>query len=189
MASPDEIGSTFDEALYGKTGDADLDQKINVKDATAIQKHTAGIIVLDSKGVALADADGNGNVNVKDATAVQKYVAGIETGFGIGEVNPEVKLYVRVYATMAYNWIDSNNPYYFYYYKETSEDMIEYPGVEGEFDALAGGWGALIPVDAKYVSMNYFVYFTDVLEVPEKDGMIAVPGEGYNNMNNVWVWK
>ena len=66
-------------------GDADEDGKVNVKDATAIQKHTAGIAILDVIGRELADVDENGSVNVKDATAVQKWTAGIETGLSVGE--------------------------------------------------------------------------------------------------------
>ncbi len=69
----------------GFIGDANGDGKVNVKDATAIQKHIASIAVLSEAGIVLADATGDGKVNVKDATAVQKYVAGIETGLPIGK--------------------------------------------------------------------------------------------------------
>ena len=68
----------------GVMGDADGDGKVNIKDATAIQKHTAGIIELSETGELFADVDGNGSVNVKDATAIQKHIAGIDTGFDIG---------------------------------------------------------------------------------------------------------
>ena len=66
-------------------GDADGSGIVNVKDATTIQKHVAGIITLDEVGMLAADVDENSAVNVKDATAVQKWVAGIDTGFNIGE--------------------------------------------------------------------------------------------------------
>ncbi len=66
-------------------GDADGDDKVNVKDATAIQKHVAGLITLAEDGITAADVDANNNVNVKDATAIQKYVAGLDTGFDIGK--------------------------------------------------------------------------------------------------------
>ncbi|MGN0452927.1 MAG: dockerin type I repeat-containing protein, partial [Ruminococcus sp.] len=58
-------------------GDADGNGIINVKDATAIQKHVAGIITLTNQELANADFNADGVVNVKDATAVQKKVAGI----------------------------------------------------------------------------------------------------------------
>ena len=69
----------------GLFGDADGDSKVNVKDATAIQKHLASIIMLSTTGLKLADVDSSGGVNIKDATAIQKWVAGIETGFNIGQ--------------------------------------------------------------------------------------------------------
>lgn len=66
-------------------GDVTEDGSINIKDATAIQKHVASLIVLSDDGYALADVDSSGNVNVKDATAIQKHIAGIETGYPIGK--------------------------------------------------------------------------------------------------------
>ncbi len=65
-------------------GDADVDGKVNIRDATAIQKHIANLITLTEEGYAVADVDASGNVNVKDATAIQKHIAGIDTGFTIG---------------------------------------------------------------------------------------------------------
>jgi len=67
-------------------GDADLNLKVNVKDATLIQKHTAGITEITGLALQCADADNNETVNVRDATAVQKYVAGIEVSSSIGEL-------------------------------------------------------------------------------------------------------
>ena len=64
-----------------KTGDANLDGVVNIKDATLIQKHIAGIATIDEKAIDLADADASGSVNVKDATLIQKFVAGIVTEF------------------------------------------------------------------------------------------------------------
>ena len=79
-ASGDE--STPDEQVL--LGDADGDTKVNVKDATAIQKFVAGMeITIDT---AAADADQNTTVNVKDATAIQKWVAGITVATPIGEL-------------------------------------------------------------------------------------------------------
>ena len=66
-------------------GDADLDGKVNVKDATIIQKSAAGLTLLSDDAKLAADVDGSTTVNVKDATAIQKFVADMETGFAIGE--------------------------------------------------------------------------------------------------------
>ncbi len=59
------------------TGDVNLDGKLNVKDATAVQKHLASIAVLDEKGLTVADFNGDGKINIKDATAIQKKIAGL----------------------------------------------------------------------------------------------------------------
>ncbi|MBQ4105166.1 MAG: dockerin type I repeat-containing protein [Clostridia bacterium] len=71
--------------VKGILGDANEDGTVNVKDATAIQKHLASLITLSETGLKLADADGNANVNIKDATAIQKHIAGMDTGYPIGE--------------------------------------------------------------------------------------------------------
>lgn len=58
-------------------GDANNDKKLNIKDASHIQKATAGIVNLNFSDTLRADADLNGTVNIRDATRVQKVLAGI----------------------------------------------------------------------------------------------------------------
>ncbi len=65
-------------------GDVNGDGKVNVKDATLVQKAAASLVTLDEIAQVCADVNSDGSVNVKDATAIQKYSAGIETGFLIG---------------------------------------------------------------------------------------------------------
>lgn len=79
-SSDDE--ATPDEQIL--LGDADQNEKVNVKDATAVQKHVAGIEI--TIHIDAADADQNGKVNVKDATSIQKFVAGIEVPTPIGQL-------------------------------------------------------------------------------------------------------
>lgn len=70
----------FDGADNGglaSTGDADGDGVVTVLDATAIQKHLAGIKLLTESGAACADADGDGAVTILDETAIQQYLAGL----------------------------------------------------------------------------------------------------------------
>ncbi len=64
-------------SLY-ECGDVDMDENINIKDATAIQKYIASILELE-EGVLthLADFDKNGDTNIKDATSIQKFIAGL----------------------------------------------------------------------------------------------------------------
>ncbi len=71
-------------------GDADRDSKVNIKDATAIQKHVAGLVTLTNNGVFLADVDADLQITVKDATVIQKYVASMPVSQPVGEeVVPE----------------------------------------------------------------------------------------------------
>lgn len=86
-ASDDSLSAT---EVYGFVGDADLNSKVNVRDATDIQKHSAGLITLTEEGMRLADVDFSGAVNVKDATAIQKWVANFST---------EAPVYHTLYAT------------------------------------------------------------------------------------------
>ncbi|MBQ8000291.1 MAG: leucine-rich repeat protein [Ruminococcus sp.] len=60
-------------------GDSNMDGKVNIKDATAVQRYTAGLITEDDPGFDYKNSDANtdGQVNIKDATAVQKLVAGL----------------------------------------------------------------------------------------------------------------
>ncbi len=58
-------------------GDVNLDNTINVKDATAIQKHLASIITLGAQNLSVEDFNADNTVNVKDATAIQKFLVGI----------------------------------------------------------------------------------------------------------------
>ncbi|MBQ8001236.1 MAG: hypothetical protein IJ298_08605 [Ruminococcus sp.] len=73
-----------DPVMTGLLGDADCDGTVNIKDATAIQKHIANIVVLSEDGYAVSDVDASDDINIKDATAIQKHIAGIDTGFPIG---------------------------------------------------------------------------------------------------------
>lgn len=88
-----EPGSSTDmPAIIGILGDADGNDKVNVKDATTIQKHCASLVTMTDEQCVLANATSDVNaeglpvINVKDATAIQKHLAGIPTGYdGIEE--------------------------------------------------------------------------------------------------------
>ncbi|MBQ7385998.1 MAG: leucine-rich repeat protein [Ruminococcus sp.] len=58
-------------------GDVNADGKINIKDATTIQKFVAKMIELDEKAQARADYNADGKINVKDATQIQKKIANL----------------------------------------------------------------------------------------------------------------
>lgn len=71
------------EYLYG---DADLNGKVNVKDATAVQKYAAKLLELDGQAFVQADVNGDLKVNVKDATLIQKLAAKIIDKFPVEEM-------------------------------------------------------------------------------------------------------
>lgn len=60
-------------------GDVNMDGKINISDATEIQKGIARLVSLSDYQNKLADANKDGKTNVADATHIQKFIAGIIT--------------------------------------------------------------------------------------------------------------
>ena len=67
--------SSVDGDVYGYVGDVDENGKVNVRDATTIQKSLAKIVTLSENAKMLSDVDFSGAVNVRDATAIQKWIA------------------------------------------------------------------------------------------------------------------
>ena len=57
-------------------GDLDLSGEVNIKDATAIQKHLAGLPTGKFVFFQYADFDRDADITITDATAIQKYIAG-----------------------------------------------------------------------------------------------------------------
>lgn len=58
-------------------GDVNCDGKLNIRDATLIQKYIAKITCLSDQQIALADYNPDGKVNIKDATLIQKKIANL----------------------------------------------------------------------------------------------------------------
>ena len=69
-------------------GDADLSEKITVKDATLIQKNVAGLSELSEKAMFASNVISTDNLNVKDATAIQKWLASLPINVKINEFVP-----------------------------------------------------------------------------------------------------
>ena len=61
-------------------GDTDFDDSVTIFDATAIQRHLAGISKLHISAMDSADADRSGDVTILDATEIQRWLAGINKG-------------------------------------------------------------------------------------------------------------
>ncbi|MBQ2943733.1 MAG: hypothetical protein IJD93_03415 [Ruminococcus sp.] len=60
-----------------QVGDSNNDGTVNIKDATAIQKHLAELQVMDKISADVSDADSDYSLTIKDATTVQKKIAGL----------------------------------------------------------------------------------------------------------------
>ena len=84
-ATENPTNTTEPSVDKGILGDVNGDGKVNVKDATMIQKAAAKIITLTDAENIRANVNGDTKVNVKDATAIQKFAAKIETGYPIGK--------------------------------------------------------------------------------------------------------
>ena len=82
----DKEATEINGQVYGRIGDTDMNDTVNVRDATLIQKSAADLAVLDDVQKVLADVNFDGKVNVRDATAVQKFVADIETKEPINQI-------------------------------------------------------------------------------------------------------
>ena len=65
-------------------GDANLDGKVNIKDATLVQKAVSNLTELTEAQEILADVDKDGRVTVKDATELRKHAAGMSKNKAIG---------------------------------------------------------------------------------------------------------
>ena len=76
-SEPEEITTAPAGDKEFETGDANIDNKLNIRDATLIQKHLAKITTMSEAALELADFNKDSKVNVKDATSIQKFIAGI----------------------------------------------------------------------------------------------------------------
>ena len=97
---PDVDKDSVEGIIIGYIGDTDANDKVNVRDATNVQKHMAKLISLSEKSLVLADADDNGKVNIKDATCIQKYIANIS-------VKSKLKHLVYITGTHKHSYVDT----------------------------------------------------------------------------------
>lgn len=70
-----ETSNTIENNLI--FGDINLDGKVNIKDATVLQKHLAKMITLDEKSLSVADTNKDSRITIADATTIQKKIAGL----------------------------------------------------------------------------------------------------------------
>ena len=63
-------------------GDVNMDGKVNILDATMIQKAAAELLKLNFRQALLADINGDGRLSVANATVIQKYLADLTDDTG-----------------------------------------------------------------------------------------------------------
>ncbi|MGN1138245.1 MAG: dockerin type I repeat-containing protein [Ruminococcus sp.] len=63
--------------IVSPKGDVTLDGKLDITDATMIQKYCASMITFSSAQKNLADIDKSGAIDIADATYIQKKLAGL----------------------------------------------------------------------------------------------------------------
>lgn len=90
--------TTTPEATTYILGDTDENAKVNIKDATAIQKQLAKLVTLSDLGLLASDATDDGKVNIKDATEIQKHLASLPANENIGK---ELEVYAAPAETTA----------------------------------------------------------------------------------------
>ncbi len=123
------------------SGDVDLAEDRNIKDATLIQKYLADIVELTPLQKLVADTDGDGKITIKDATLIQKDIAdvarietdGIFPYMGLHYFYPDYssgKAMVGVpvtFSVSAYAYDERSNPitYEFYVNDELVQERSE----------------------------------------------------------------
>ncbi len=86
VADKDVTEDKVDGEVYGFVGDADMNDNVNVRDATRIQKFAADLITLSDAEKVLADVNFDGAINVKDATIIRKVIADIAVDAPVGQL-------------------------------------------------------------------------------------------------------
>ncbi len=77
MQFADALLDSYNALEYLIFGDSNGDKKVNIKDATEIQKHLVSIVNLSEKRLLCADINCDGENNIKDVTLLQKFLSGV----------------------------------------------------------------------------------------------------------------
>ena len=75
-------GSVYETFEIIMLGDVNADGRVDINDATLVQKAVAELVELDEKQKKAADVTGDGKITIDDATLIQKYVAELIDHFG-----------------------------------------------------------------------------------------------------------
>ncbi len=115
-------------------GDADLNGKVEVLDATLVQRYIAGLCDLNDDQLKNGDVDGKDRVNIIDATLIQQYIAQIIDKFPAQEetVNPtqnetinKVSENITIHFSNNRKWA---TVYAYIYDSATGTPAVQWPG-------------------------------------------------------------
>lgn len=67
--------TTYAETIYYPRGDADLNEKLSISDATILQLSLAKLITLEKVSTIVGDADKDGVISIADVTMIQQALA------------------------------------------------------------------------------------------------------------------
>lgn len=159
-------------------GDADLNGKINVKDATTVQKYAAKMLDLDGLAFTQADVTGDLKVNVKDATSIQKLIAKIIDKFPVEESE-----LVSVGALASGTWG---------YFNQDLEDYYTYSSYD-QYMALKKACMKYKNVTLTDAMVNELYALQEALydiagEKPAEGGEITVYFDNTKNWSKVYIY-
>ena len=77
--SDDEVEILPGNPSDNPTGDVNIDGKIDIKDASMIQKYLSSIISLSEFQKELADVNGDGKINIIDSTQIQRNISEVSS--------------------------------------------------------------------------------------------------------------
>lgn len=142
-------------------GDTDLNGRITISDATAVQLHASESSKFTGDALTAADVDKNGYINIKDATAIQYYIAeltyegsycGTYTG-GETPTGPETTTEPSAKNYLYYKNTNNWSKVMAYYWSDSNTKMTTWPGVATE--SLGNNvYRVEVPSDATMIIFN-----------------------------------
>ncbi|MBQ7133764.1 MAG: starch-binding protein [Ruminococcus sp.] len=152
-------------------GDADLDGKILVYDATAVQRNVAKLTSFTADATLCANVDKDDAISVMDATAIQRYVAKLPSNEGIGEpvvddgdddpVEPVETVTITLNDTDAFE----NGEIYAFCFDGAGSTNAEWPGQK----MTKSGNTYTLEVDAALTKVKFVGVYSEVTETTTPD--------------------
>ena len=156
------LSNEFYKYYSFKPGDVDLNNVVDIRDATEIQKYLAKFVDFYSTQCGLADYDSDGDVTVNDATFIQYCLAALPNCDPPEQkavsVNYEKTLSDK-YKVLFTNSLYWEGPIYCYYWRADNDKMCTWPGLKMDKIEETNRFGQYqyefaVPEDAEYVIFN-----------------------------------